>query len=100
MRNLRVQWKDVLEKRISHIHGGDKIRLERQNRKYFNLKTKFTKLKEDHKSLLGECTVKAEIFISSCMFSLCTFVQVISNESKFSVNFCNSRSGNSFSSSS
>ncbi|XP_032796728.1 uncharacterized protein LOC123476832 isoform X2 [Daphnia magna] len=56
VRNLRVQWKDVLEKRISHIHGGDKIRLERQNRKYFNLKTKFTKLKEDHKSLLDLAT--------------------------------------------
>ncbi|KAI9552621.1 hypothetical protein GHT06_020489 [Daphnia sinensis] len=56
VRSLRVQWKDVLEKRILHIHGGDKIRLERQNRKYSNLKTKFTKLKEDHKSLLDLAT--------------------------------------------
>jgi hypothetical protein len=38
---------------MSYIHGDDKIRLEQQNRKYFNLKAKFTKLKDDHKSLLG-----------------------------------------------
>lgn len=53
MQHLKTQWKDFLEKRITHIHGDDKIRLEQQNRKYFNLKAKFTKLKDDHKSLLG-----------------------------------------------
>ncbi|XP_046654771.1 lisH domain-containing protein ARMC9-like [Daphnia pulicaria] len=56
VQHLKTQWKDYLEKRITHIHGDDKIRLEQQNRKYFNLKAKFTKLKDDHKSLLDLAT--------------------------------------------
>lgn len=53
VQNLRTMWKVLWEKRFTHIHGVDKIRLEKQSRKYQHLKDKFVKLKEDHKSLLG-----------------------------------------------
>lgn len=48
-----MQWKSVLERRVLHIHSEEKVRLEKQNRKYMHLKDKFIKLKEDHKALLG-----------------------------------------------
>lgn len=62
MQQLKSQWKDFLEKRISQIHGDDKIRLDQQIRKYFNLKAKFTKLKDDHKSLLGNLQTQTNLF--------------------------------------
>lgn len=41
------------------IHGDDKIKLKRQSAKYRLLKEKFLKLKDDHKSLLGNsCLLK------------------------------------------
>ena len=54
--------KDFLEKRVSQIHGDEKIRLDQQIRKYFNLKAKFTKLKDDHKSLLGNLKTQTNLY--------------------------------------
>lgn len=71
MLQLKSQWKDFLEKRISQIHGDDKIRLDQQIRKYFNLKAKFTKLKDDHKSLLGNLQTQTNLY-DSIFATICT----------------------------
>ena len=40
VQGLKQQWKSLLEKKVTHIHGDEKIRLEKQNKKY-SLRKKF-----------------------------------------------------------